>query len=614
MSYQPLARKYRPQKFDDLVGQQSVVMSLSNAIRLKRIVPCLIFAGVRGIGKTTVARLYAKALNCENGPTHEPCNTCESCKAIVSGLHEDVIEIDGASNNGVDDVRLLQETLGYVPQRSKFKVYIIDEVHMLTANAFNALLKTLEEPPSHVVFIFATTELRQIPDTILGRCQVYHLRKLSIEQISIRLQEILGNEGIEFDHSAIEIVAKEGQGSMRDAITFLDQLIALGGGKLDYRKICEMIAYVPSSMCLEFIRNLISLDVLAVLELVNQWDQKGVSFTDALDEISRNIRNICVVKELGRQSQQLASLGIESQSLDLLEQTATKASANELHALFKSILDCRSQLSGSFTDRYLVDNYVMEWVLSRKSENAQVNKTNQLNHPILQQTDIIKPKKSDLSTQGEKKTVDIGISSKGMVPISENSSFVMKNDSRNEGTGTRQEGKAESNHPVGHTYEKPDASELSFPESWKILVDRWKRKKPLKARIIEEAHLVEYSQSKIVLAVDPASLAGRELLRIDAQKEIGEQFKLLFGFTGVLSVNSRESLANRNPNDSSEGGENQASPDRHEESLLETRKKEKDQYNNKIVDNVTNHKVTQKALSLFNGEVESIEVKHDEFH
>jgi hypothetical protein len=256
----------------------------------------------------------------------------------------------------------------------------------------------------------------------------------------------------------------------------------------------------------------------------------------------------------------------------------------------------------------------MEWVLSRKSEQAQVNITNKLNPPMLMQTDTTKPKKFELSSHGDKKSVDVGTPSKVTMPINENSSVVVKNESRNEDTAIRQEGKAEASPPVGHTSDRPDASDPTFPESWKIMVDRWKRKKPLKARIIEEAHLVEYSLSKIVLAVDPASLAGRELLRIDAQKEIGDQFKFLFGFTGVLSVSSRESLANRNAADAVERGESDASHDKHEESLLETRKKEKDQYNHKIVDNVTNHKVTQKALSLFNGEVESIEVKHDEFH
>ena len=608
MSYQPLARKYRPQKFDDLVGQQSVVLSLSNAIRLGRIIPCLIFAGVRGIGKTTVARLYAKALNCENGPTHEPCNNCESCLAIASGIHEDVIEIDGASNNGVDDVRLLQETLGYVPQRSKFKIYIIDEVHMLTANAFNALLKTLEEPPSHVVFIFATTELRQIPDTILGRCQVYHLRKLSVDQISSRLRDILVVEGIEFDQAALDIVAKEGQGSMRDAITFLDQLIALGGGKLEYKKICEMIAYVPSSMCLEFVRHLMELNVSAVLELVTQWDQKGVAFTLTLDEIIRNIRDICVVKEMGQKAAQAISVGVAAQSLELLEQIAAKSNAHELHTMFKAIAECRSQLSGSSMDRYIVDNCVMEWTLAKRGERRQTEVS-------------VKPHGEAPAPVGV--VTDVSSSLVSGKPLVEKSS-PPSGAAVNGGIGPLHGGGGEIQAEVGEVKrpgkdnsaliaEESDkaAQEATFPESWKLLVERWKRKKPLKARIIEEAHLVEYSPAKIVLAVDPLSLAGREFLRSDAQKDIAEQFRLQFGFNGVLSVSSCESLAHRNCAPSV-GGDADTSQNTHDETLLETRKKEKDLFKQKVIDSVTQHQVTQKALCYTSGEIESIEIKQDE--
>ena len=186
-SYIPLARKYRPATFSELAGQDATATALANAIRLGREPHAVIFSGVRGIGKTTSARLYAKALNCDTALSPEPCNHCESCLAITAGNHEDVMEIDGASNTSVDDVRALRETVSYVPQRSRFKVYIIDEVHMLSQSAFNALLKTLEEPPAHVVFIFATTELQKIPQTIMSRCQLFHLQRMGLNTIRERI-------------------------------------------------------------------------------------------------------------------------------------------------------------------------------------------------------------------------------------------------------------------------------------------------------------------------------------------------------------------------------------------------------------------------------------------
>src|SRR6185436_7056896 len=231
MSYLVLARKYRPRTFSEVAGQELITRTLQGAIRESRIGPAYLFTGPRGNGKTTSARNFAKALNCELGPTPEPCGTCERCLAVDSGSDVDVVEIDAASNTGVENIRDLREHAAYTPMRARFKVFIIDEVHMLSKGAFNALLKTLEEPPPHVKFLFATTELNKVPDTILSRCQVLRLSLFSESAIAQRLSEILEREAVRPAAGVVEGLARLAHGSMRDALSLTDQLLALAGNE-----------------------------------------------------------------------------------------------------------------------------------------------------------------------------------------------------------------------------------------------------------------------------------------------------------------------------------------------------------------------------------------------
>src|SRR5918997_175149 len=223
MDYQVSARKYRPAGFQDVMGQPHVVKTLMNSIAGNRIAHAFLFSGSRGVGKTTVARILAKALNCEHGPTSTPCETCANCLEITQGTSVDVIEIDGASNTGVDDVREIRENIKFTPFRGHYRVYIIDEVHMLSNSAFNALLKTLEEPPSHVIFIFATTEIHKIPATILSRCHHFNFRRISISEITRRLRHVADRDGIEVEDRSLALIARAAEGSMRDGLSLLDQ-------------------------------------------------------------------------------------------------------------------------------------------------------------------------------------------------------------------------------------------------------------------------------------------------------------------------------------------------------------------------------------------------------
>jgi DNA polymerase III subunit gamma/tau len=277
VSYLVLARKYRPQRFDDLIGQDHVARTLTNAIALSRVHHAFLFTGARGIGKTSAARILAKALCCEKGPTANPCGECAICRSIASGQSVDVLEIDGASNTGVDDVRALREGVRYLPAEARLKVYIIDEVHMLSTSAFNALLKTLEEPPPHVVFIFATTEAHKIPATILSRCQRYDFKLLSTHALSDHLGRILTNENIEADPDAVRLLAREAAGSVRDALSLMDQVLAyVGKEKLSRERVAEVLGVADRSLLLHLAGAVLDRDVTTALLSLGEAVDRGV--------------------------------------------------------------------------------------------------------------------------------------------------------------------------------------------------------------------------------------------------------------------------------------------------------------------------------------------------
>src|SRR5947209_921707 len=239
--YTVLARRYRPQTFADLVGQEPVARALVNALKTNRVAHAYLFTGARGVGKTSTARILARALNCEHGPTPTPCGSCSLCRSIATGEDVDVLEIDGASNRRIDEIRDIRSNVQYRPSRARFKIYIIDEVHMLTKEAFNALLKTLEEPPPHVKFIFATTEVEKIPITILSRCQRFDFAGISVKNIVAQLRRIVASEGLQADDDALELVARRAGGSMRDAESLLDQLLAFCGERLTADQIHNLL-------------------------------------------------------------------------------------------------------------------------------------------------------------------------------------------------------------------------------------------------------------------------------------------------------------------------------------------------------------------------------------
>ncbi|MHC1725075.1 MAG: DNA polymerase III subunit gamma/tau [Syntrophobacteraceae bacterium] len=335
MSYLVIARKWRPQTFEEVVGQPHVTRTLQNAIRLDRIAHAYLFTGARGVGKTSIARILAKALNCEKGPAPSPCNQCSNCREIAQGNAVDVLEIDGASNRGIDNIRELRETVRYRPAKGRFKVYIIDEVHMLTAEAFNALLKTLEEPPPHVIFIFATTEPHKIPATILSRCQRFDFRRLTLQQLVEHLRKITAREGTDFSAGVLYAIAREADGSMRDAQSLLEQLMAFSGDGLPDEEILDILGVIDRQSVLRAGAAVLSGDAEACLDLVEDLYRRGIDSRRFSQHLCDHFRNLLFVTLAdGREER----LDVPDEEKKLLKELAAQTTPDSLHVYFQMLL------------------------------------------------------------------------------------------------------------------------------------------------------------------------------------------------------------------------------------------------------------------------------------
>ena len=299
MSFLVTARKYRPSTFQEVVAQGHVVNTLLNSIRLGRIAHAYLFSGPRGVGKTTTARIFAKALNCPNATDGEPCNTCDTCVEISQGRCIDIIEIDGASNNGVEQVRTIRDSVRFVPSREKYKMYIIDEVHMLSKGAFNALLKTLEEPPAHAIFIFATTEPHKLPPTVISRCQRYDFRRIAIEDIVGQLRRICEREGIEAEDTALFTIARKGDGSMRDSESIFDQVVAFSGNALTYDAVRQVLHVVDQDTFFQFTDLIITKNTSGGFALAEDVVMSGYDIQDFLTGLEEHFRNLLVARATG---------------------------------------------------------------------------------------------------------------------------------------------------------------------------------------------------------------------------------------------------------------------------------------------------------------------------
>ena len=364
MTYEVLARKWRPQQFDDVVGQAHVSDTLKNAIESERVAHAYLLVGPRGVGKTSTARILAKALNCERGPTTTPCGVCNACSEIMGGNSLDVLEIDGASNTGVDQVRDLRDHVMYAPVRGPYKIYIIDEVHMLSIAAFNALLKTLEEPPEHVKFLFATTEPQKVPPTILSRCQRFDLRRISAKDIVQRLAEIAEAEGVTIENDALVAIARGAEGGLRDAESALDQLIAFKGETIREEDVLSVFALVARRTLEELGGCILDGDVVRAIQIVAELDEAGKDLQRLNLELLEHFKNILIAIH---GDDALRTLGLAPEQVDALKRQSSGAHADRALRVVDMLTECENRMRYGLSKRTL-----FETTLIRASRVATV--------------------------------------------------------------------------------------------------------------------------------------------------------------------------------------------------------------------------------------------------
>ncbi|MCM1246037.1 MAG: DNA polymerase III subunit gamma/tau [Roseburia sp.] len=353
MSYQALYRKFRPDNFGEVKGQEHIVTTLTNQIKSDHIGHAYLFCGTRGTGKTTVAKVFAKAVNCENPGENGPCGECEMCRAIAAGASMNVVEMDAASNNKVDDIRQVIEEVQYSPAQGKYKVYIIDEVHMLTTSAFNALLKTLEEPPPYLIFILATTEVHKIPLTILSRCQRYDFRRISVETIAARLKELLDQEGIEAEDRALTYIAKMADGAMRDGLSLLEQCISFYFGEvLTYEKLLKVLGAVDNDVYASFTEVLAEGDVAAMMETIDGIMSEGKDLGRFCDELIWYLRNILIAKSTEHPE---TVIDMSQENLNRLTETAKRLETEMVFRYIRVLSEVENQMKYASQKRVLFE-------------------------------------------------------------------------------------------------------------------------------------------------------------------------------------------------------------------------------------------------------------------
>jgi|JI10StandDraft_1071094.scaffolds.fasta_scaffold232501_2 DNA polymerase-3 subunit gamma/tau len=550
--YVVLARKYRPQLFDDLVGQETITRTIKNAITLGRIPHALLFTGTRGVGKTTTARIFAKALNCEKGPTTTPCGVCSNCVEITQGTNVDVYEIDGASNTSVDDVRSLKENVQYAPSKSKFKIYIIDEVHMLSTSAFNALLKTLEEPPPGVYFVFATTESHKIPDTILSRCQRYDFRQITDEQVEKHLKTILAKENIQMSGTATALVARQGNGSLRDALSLLDQVISMSGEKITDDEVVASLGLTDRALIRQTLESFMEYDPNKALSVVSSVFEKGFDSKVYLTEIWEWIRNMIVYKH----SPKKELVALSPDEIALLEGWLPKIETEELERWFDLIKSALMSMGRVEFPRYVIEVTYLK--ITRKSKQVMIQ-------GLLDRLD-----------QMEGKTGSSPSSTQTTAPktFSSQASPFQKTVAAPTATVPAVTSISPTANVTG-----PSVSALGS-EDWNLLMDELKKIKPISASLISKAVEISWSDSVISLGFEGSFNADRAGEK-DFQQVILDLANKISGKTNRMKID----LATAS---SASGGMEAAKPVSKERPKLDV-------------------PIVQKAVSMFDATVDDIE-------
>ena len=500
MSYLVLARKWRPQVFEEVVGQRPITQTLQNAISQNRVAHGFLFTGARGVGKTSTARILAKALNCEKGPQINPCNQCTTCQEISSGTSMDVIEIDGASNRGIDEIRELRENVRYTPAKNRYKIYIIDEVHMLTREAFNALLKTLEEPPPHIIFVFATTEPHKIPATILSRCQRYDFKRIPLREIVGNLKRIIEEEKIQMSQRGLLYIARASEGSMRDAQSLLDQIISYGGGNIRDEDIVEVLGLIDRKILYDTLEAIADGNAGRCMEIVEQIYNYGADIQHFCRELLQYLRNLILMK-VSQHPEQL--IEFPEEELEILKKQAEKFQFDQLNHLFNLLLKGEEEVAQATFPRTMLEMTLIRMATLR---------------PVLPIDEILKK----LERLGKEE------SSKGVMAKGDENSANEKLEKLEERkpSPVLVEDIETSHSEIAYSQNEEEfggESQKIRQETWKGLVDFARARNPVLGSFLALGNLVHLSDEKVVIGFEKDSFHYERML----EKENRDLLELL---------------------------------------------------------------------------------------
>lgn len=560
MSYLVLARKWRPQTFSDLIGQEHVSQTLKNAIDTGRVAHAFLFTGARGVGKTSSARILAKTLNCEQGPTTEPCNSCPACKEITDGNSVDVFEIDGASNNGVDEIRELRDNVKYLPSHSRYKIFIIDEVHMLSNSAFNALLKTLEEPPPHIKFIFATTEPHKVPITILSRCQRFDFKRIPLAMIVARLRYIVDQEQVSMSDTALAMVARKGDGSMRDSLSTLDQVLAFCGENVDDAAVVDILGVVDRQLLIEVVRFIIARDTAGLMALIARVDASGCNMRNFCNELIVQMRALLLLNSAPKSADLLDLSELEiKESLDL----ARGCDLVTLQRFISILLKTDSEMAHSSFSRLL-----LEMALIRMATISPVVSVDELLGKLnaLTVRGNIVPLAADPSPANYRPSTE-------KVPARSEASMP-------QATGTTAH-RAAAPAPV----HRPAASE----RNWQGFVVFVKARRPMLGAKLEKASPLQTDDKSLRIGYPNGTLELSMMQEEESRKLLAEQAAEYFGNSVVVNIVALN------------GTEESVPPSIAEKKSAESARSEKE-----LRIAVENHPAVKATMSIFGGEIVSM--------
>jgi DNA polymerase-3 subunit gamma/tau len=504
-SYLVLARKWRPQLFEEVVGQQHITQTLQNAISQKRVAHAFLFTGARGVGKTSTARILAKALNCEKGPQINPCDQCTNCQEVTHGNSMDVIEIDGASNRGIDEIRELKENVRYTPAKSRYKIYIIDEVHMLTKEAFNALLKTLEEPPPHIIFIFATTEPHKIPATILSRCQRYDFKRIPFREVIGSLKRIVEEEKIQISQRGLLSIAQESEGSLRDAQSLLDQVIAYAGENIRDEDIAEVLGLIDRKILNDTIEAIANRNVERCMEVIEVVYHFGYDLQHFCRELLQYLRNLILIK-VSQHPEGLMELPEEE--LELFKKQAEKFQFDQLNHLFSLLLKGEQEIAQSTFPRTM-----LEMTLIRMATLRPILPIDE----IMKKLEALENKELPKGWKEKKPSSALGrvIHSEGPERDKE------KEEASPEKREQISEGKVfEKNEDLKKEEDSGSTSPPIWEETWKGLVDFTRARNPILGSFLALGNLVHLSDEEVEIGFDKDSFHYERMLERENRNQL----------------------------------------------------------------------------------------------